>query len=101
MLHYLFLWNAKELESLTPSQKFDAITAAVRLFKQDKQADFLGRELLVLAAALLPAIIIFINFNLIFATIMFIVGAFILEGFLTKSEVPFIREFLSSKKVEY
>lgn len=97
MMHYLFLWNIPILRELSVTKKRQIIKSSIELFKREKSVDMQGRYFIIAILALLPAIIIFVNFTLTFALIMFLINSAMLEWFLAKSEAPFIREIIETE----
>lgn len=96
-MHYLFLWNIPILRDLRIAERRRIIKSGIELFRKEKSTDMPGRYFIIAILALLPAIIIFINFNLPFAFAMFLVNSAMLEWFLAKSEAPFIRDIIENE----
>ncbi|WP_286235124.1 hypothetical protein [Thalassotalea sediminis] len=93
-MHYLFLWNHPTLRNLSAADKIKRIRCAIELFNEEKNTDFYGRYAVIFILAILPAVIIFFNFSFLFALLMFWLNILVLEGFMAKSEVPFIAKCL-------
>ncbi|MDO6427538.1 MULTISPECIES: hypothetical protein [Thalassotalea] len=97
-MHYIFLWNHPLLRQLSASERFRRIHHAIVLFNEEKSTDFYGRYAVILILAILPAVIIFINFSFLFAFAMFWLNIAVLEAFMAKSEVPFIAKCLEDER---
>ena len=93
-MYYFLLWNHPTVKPLSVADKKQAIKDAVSIFRKERNVDIQGRYLTILALALLPSAIVFINFSLLFALVLFSANCVLLELFLAKSEVPFIRDII-------
>jgi len=96
-MHYLFLWNIPTLRELSVAERRRIIKSSIALFRREKSVDMQGRYFIIAILALLPAIIIFVNFTLTFAFVMFLINSAMLEWFLAKSEAPFIRDIIETE----
>ncbi|GHB75505.1 hypothetical protein GCM10008107_26390 [Psychrosphaera saromensis] len=94
-MFYFKLYDDKRLKDLKHSKKVEIVNNAVKLYRKDMPLNVTSRILSIITLCGIPALVLFLLFNLSFAVGWFALSIFILEVKVANDESINVEPYLN------